>query len=164
MTELSLPDKVPETSEESPLKLEKRRYSKAWFGKRKDSLEDVSDEKIRLPFQFYRALQNLRRKKSVQWRPRTIFHKKWGPMLSYEPRKLIASSEGKRLSPFGLSHSNENTKRLSPFGLSHSNKNVESEEEPGNVVRQWNVKDLQSKLAKNERDLKRFSSSFARYI
>ena len=77
-------------------------------------------------------------------------------MLSYEPRKLN-SSQGKRLSPFGLSHSNENAKRLSPFGLSHSNENVESKEKP-----EWSVNDFKEKVESNEKNLKRFSNSWAR--
>ena len=153
LTDLSSEDKSLEISEQSPVRLEKRRYNKAWFGKSKDPKRDVSNGKLRLPFEFYKALQNLRRKKSVNWRPRTIFHKKWGPMLSYEPRKL----QGKRLSPFGLSHSNENVKRLSPFGLSHSNKNVNSKEEP-----EWSMTDTNLKLQNKEKKLKGFSSSWAR--
>ena len=84
---------------------EKRRYNKAWFGKRVHNIYPTSKDK------------------------------KFRPMMSWKPRPIKGSkrwfvAHNKRLSPFGLSHSNTNgrvdryNKRLSPFGLSHSNNNV----------------------------------------
>ena len=72
LTDLSSEDKSIETSEQSPVRLEKRRYNKAWFGKSKDPKSDDSNGKLRLPFEFYKALENLRRKKSVKLKPYII--------------------------------------------------------------------------------------------
>ena len=162
LTDLSSTETPSETLEDSTIKMNKRRYNAAWFGKRKDPKEEINsvveydNKEWKLPFQFYKSLigQNLglhssewqdsRQKKAVFWRPRTIFHKKWRPMLSYKSRKLTDTQN----------------KRLSPFGLSHSNENAEGMETP-----KWSVKKFKLKVAKNEKDLKRFSNHhIARYI
>ena len=152
-TDLTSTDKPPDALEHSPIQLHKRRYNKAWFGKRQDSKEQVSpvvnydNGELKLPFEFYKAFQNLRRKKAILWDPRAIIHKKWRPMMSFKPRKLTDTQN----------------KRLSPFGLSHSNENVPSNKRMFRTYK-WNVKKFKQEVAKNEKDLKRFSNHFARYI
>jgi len=111
----------------------KRRYNKAWFGKRISSKERsvpyISSgekkvisfgEEIEGPYQLSKFLHNLNNKKSVDWTkfgvisPKSI-HKRWGPMMSWNPRPIKGNkrwfvAHNKRLSPFGLSNSNNNVK------------------------------------------------------
>ena len=109
---------------------EKRRYNKAWFGKTISAKErgrrnfGSLGSKAGGPYHLSKFLQQVNSKKMVDWlqkgqiSPKSI-SKKWGPMLSWKPRRIKGSkrwfvAHKKRLSPFGLSHSNKN---VNPFDM-----------------------------------------------
>lgn len=99
---------------------EKRRFNKAWFGKRISSREKAapnirsSKEQVEGPYELSKLLHKLSSKRGFRWAKMgsPIIHKKWKPMISWKPRPINGNKRWPR------------TKRVSPFGLSHSNNNV----------------------------------------